>query len=54
MLVLGFITEVLGRDLGPVGTTGNKKFCDAFSFNILCAFREVLTELFKTDKDALM
>lgn len=40
--VIGFITEVLGADLGPAATTGNGKFCDAFSVN-LCAFRESLT-----------
>lgn len=54
MCVLGFITEVLGTGLGPTATTGNGKFCDAFSVNILDAFREILTELYKKDEDAFM
>lgn len=53
MCVLGFITEVLGTDC-PTATTGNGKFCDAFSVNILDAFREILTELYKKDEDAFM
>lgn len=48
------VREVLGRDLAPTATTGNGKFCDAFSFNNLYAFREILTELLNQDKDALM
>lgn len=51
--VIGFITEVLGTDLGPAATTGNGKFCDALSIN-LCAFRESLTKLFNKDQDAFM
>lgn len=51
--VIGFITEVLGTDLGPAATTGDGKFCDALSVN-LCAFRESLTELFNKDQDAFM
>lgn len=54
LCVLGFIPEVLGTDLGHTATTGNGKFCNAFYFNKLYAFREILTELLNQDKDALM
>lgn len=49
----GFVTEVLGTDLGPTATAGNNRFCDAFSWNVLRAFRETSTELVRKDKDKM-